>query len=76
MLNNLCTNIIIFLIRCYQKWISPIKPNRISCRFYPTCSQYGILAYQKYGLIQGTKKLIDRLKRCRPDNRESCIDYP
>ncbi|HLR74077.1 MAG TPA: membrane protein insertion efficiency factor YidD [Virgibacillus sp.] len=76
MLNKTFAFICITFIKIYQKFISPIKPKNISCRFYPTCSTYGIIAYEKYGMIKGTKKLYRRLKRCRPDNRESCIDYP
>lgn len=70
------SKILIFGVRFYQKFISPIKPKRIKCRFHPTCSQYAIDAIKKYGAIKGTKKTIDRLKRCNPYNRDSCIDYP
>ncbi|MCK4269442.1 MAG: membrane protein insertion efficiency factor YidD [Methanogenium sp.] len=66
-----------YLIRGYQKKISPILNKRgVKCRFYPTCSDYMILAIQKYGLLKGIKKGINRIRRCRPDNYESCIDYP
>jgi len=66
-----------YLIRCYQIKISPILNKRgVKCRFYPTCSDYMILAIQKYGLLKGIKKGINRIRRCRPDNYESCIDYP
>lgn len=63
-------------IKIYQKYISPIKPKKIKCRFYPTCSQYAILSIQKYGSIQGIKKTVKRLRKCNPHNRDSCIDYP
>jgi len=68
--------IAIFLIKIYQKTISPILRNRIKCRFYPTCSEYAILAINKYGTIKGIAKSIDRLRRCNRYNLESCIDYP
>ncbi|NML01525.1 membrane protein insertion efficiency factor YidD, partial [Staphylococcus capitis] len=32
----------IFLIRLYQTWISPMRLP--SCRFMPTCSQYAVEA--------------------------------
>ncbi|MDQ0254772.1 putative membrane protein insertion efficiency factor [Evansella vedderi] len=64
------------IIRFYQKRISPIKPKRIKCRFYPTCSQYAVLSLKKYGVRKGILKIINRLVRCRPDNYESCIDFP
>ncbi|UCZ54972.1 membrane protein insertion efficiency factor YidD [Bacillus shivajii] len=68
--------ILILLVKCYQTFVSPIKPKRIKCRFHPTCSNYAIESIKKYGAIKGTRKTIDRLLRCRPDNTESCIDYP
>ncbi|MBR4949905.1 MAG: membrane protein insertion efficiency factor YidD [Clostridia bacterium] len=58
--------IIIFLIKLYRKYISPLK--KPCCRFYPTCSQYAIEAYEKYGVLKGTYLTIRRLIRCNPFN--------
>lgn len=68
---------IIYVIRLYQVSLSPIL-NRLGvrCRFYPTCSEYAVLAMRKYGVMIGIKKSYSRLRRCRPDNLDSCIDYP
>ncbi len=52
------------LIRFYQKFISPMKPP--TCRYQPTCSQYGIEAIQYYGIIKGTWLTIKRILRCHP----------
>ena len=58
--------LVILLIRAYQKFISPLLgPN---CRFHPTCSQYFILAVQKYGLLVGGWKGVTRISRCHPWN--------
>jgi len=54
----------IFLIKGYQKIISPVLPP--SCRFYPTCSEYGIEAITKYGVIKGGIKTAWRILRCNP----------
>lgn len=71
------SSIAIFVIRVYQKTLSKLlRRMGVRCRFYPTCSQYAILAIQKHGLHIGLKKTWLRLKRCRPDNLESCMDYP
>ncbi|MBI2448246.1 membrane protein insertion efficiency factor YidD [Candidatus Microgenomates bacterium] len=70
------SKLVIFLIVVYQKTISPLLRRRIQCRFYPTCSDYAILAIEKYGVTMGTRKALNRINRCRPDNFESCIDYP
>jgi putative membrane protein insertion efficiency factor len=55
------------LIRFYQKIISPALPDN-TCRFYPTCSQYGFQAVQKYGAIKGAFMAIYRILRCNPFN--------
>lgn len=56
--------VMIFLIRGYQKWISPLFPP--TCRFYPTCSSYFIQALEKYGAVKGTYLGIRRILRCHP----------
>lgn len=57
---------IIFIIRIYQIFISPLTP--ATCRFYPTCSTYFIQALEKYGLIKGTYLGMRRILRCHPWN--------
>ena len=54
----------IFLIRFYQKCISPLTPP--SCRFTPTCSQYALEAFRKYGPFKGGYLSIKRIFRCHP----------
>lgn len=51
-------------IRFYQRWISPARPP--SCRFFPTCSQYGAEAIGRYGAARGSWLLARRLVRCHP----------
>ncbi|MFR8644648.1 MAG: membrane protein insertion efficiency factor YidD [Monoglobus pectinilyticus] len=48
---------------------------RPTCRFYPTCSQYAIMAVEKYGLIKGLFMAVWRVLRCNPMNKGG-IDYP
>ena len=52
----------IFLIRFYQLCISPLKPP--TCRFTPTCSQYALEAFRKYGPFKGLYLTVRRLLRC------------
>ena len=67
----------IFLIRLYQRFLSPRLSRRgVRCRFHPTCSQYAILALEKHGLRKGSRMAWKRLRRCNPYNTDSCIDYP
>lgn len=51
-------------IRFYQIAISPLKPP--SCRFYPTCSHYGLEAIERFGPIKGGYLTIKRLLKCHP----------
>ena len=57
----------VLLIRCYQKLLSPLLGR--TCRFYPSCSEYFILAVRKYGLLAGSCKGAYRVGRCHPWNR-------
>lgn len=57
-------HVALFLIRFYQKLISPLFPP--SCRFTPTCSQYGYEAIQKYGIFKGGWMTVKRVSRCHP----------
>lgn len=57
-------NVLIGIIRFYQKFISPVKPGK--CRFYPTCSQYTLQAIEKYGAFKGSILGMKRICRCHP----------
>ena len=56
--------IFIYLIKFYQKYISPMKTTK--CPYYPTCSCYGLEAVQKYGAIKGGSLAMWRIIRCNP----------
>lgn len=56
--------LLVGLIRLYQIGISPYLPK--SCRYHPTCSQYGIEALKEYGALKGTWLTIKRISRCHP----------
>lgn len=53
------------MIHLYQKYISPWKSYG-HCKYYPTCSNYAIEAYQKYGFFKGTALTVWRILRCNP----------
>jgi len=52
------------LIKLYQKYISPIKPP--TCRFYPTCSEYSLQSFKRFGFFKGAYLSIVRLSKCHP----------
>ncbi len=55
---------VIYLIRLYQRYISPLKGP--CCIYIPTCSEYAILAIKKYGLVKGGFLAVKRVLRCHP----------
>jgi len=52
------------LIKFYRKYISPLKPP--TCRFTPTCSEYAMIAIDRYGVKKGGWLAIKRVLRCNP----------
>ncbi|WP_205091881.1 membrane protein insertion efficiency factor YidD [Thalassobacillus pellis] len=60
-------HIFIGLIRFYQKFISPLKPP--TCRFFPTCSQYSLEAFRRFGFFRGAYLTVVRIAKCQPFHR-------
>ncbi|WP_153721741.1 MULTISPECIES: membrane protein insertion efficiency factor YidD [Sporosarcina] len=56
--------IFVSIIRFYQRFISPLTPP--SCRFYPTCSHYGVEAIETHGAIKGSWLAVKRILKCHP----------
>ena len=60
-------------IRFYQKTLSldhgflrHLAPSNGRCRYYPTCSEYGYQAVERFGLIKGGLLAFRRVLRCNP----------
>jgi hypothetical protein len=73
------SKIVVWLIKnIWQKRLSEKYKNKyhVMCRFYPTCSEYAVLALNEYGLFKGLSLARLRIKRCTIDNTESCYDLP
>lgn len=74
-------NTILFLIKIYQKTLSPdhgwfkAKHPAGFCRYYPTCSEYSYQVIKKRGLLIGLAKSIWRILRCNPFSRGG-VDLP
>jgi putative membrane protein insertion efficiency factor len=74
---RVANRIAIGLIRLYQKTASKLLRNcGVQCLHYPSCSQYAILAYQRYGCRRATAMAWLRLINCRPFSDRSYLDYP
>ncbi len=64
MKTNYAVYAVTLLIKAYKYLISPILPS--SCRFYPSCSEYALEAFNKYGFFKGLWLTIKRIGRCHP----------
>jgi putative membrane protein insertion efficiency factor len=56
--------LLILIARFWQLGPSRILPP--TCRYAPSCSEYGIQAVRKYGAIKGSWLGFKRLMRCHP----------
>lgn len=65
--------VLLFLIRFYRKYISPGTPP--SCRFIPTCSEYALVAVERFGPAKGSLLAAKRLAKCQPFHRQKTIEY-
>lgn len=63
---------LIWCVHLYQNKAS--DATRLKCVFEPSCSEYMILAVNKYGFFRGVYKGVRRLLRCHPPNGGQ--DYP
>ena len=61
---------LIKIVKLYQR--TPLHSHS-NCRFIPTCSEYMIIALERFGTIDGLKLGIKRILRCHP-NGKSGID--
>ena len=57
-------NIMISLIKIYRKYLSPLKSTK--CPYFPSCSEYGLEAIEKYGALKGGMLALWRILRCNP----------
>lgn len=68
----------------YRRIIKPFKAKKdckkgrvTVCSFYPSCSEYGVLAVRKDGFFKGWYKTINRILRCKTyQHKGSCVNYP
>lgn len=56
--------VFLLLIQFYRLFLSPLKLP--SCRYIPTCSEYAMIAVEKYGPWRGGWMAVKRILRCHP----------
>ena len=66
--------ILIYIIKKYQKYISPIKGTK--CPYFPSCSNYGLEAVEKYGFFKGGIMAAWRIMRCNPFSKGGVDPVP
>lgn len=57
-------NLVIAFLLGYKKVISPLYGD--VCRYYPSCSSYGLQSVQQRGVALGTLFTAWRILRCNP----------
>ncbi|MGC4175375.1 membrane protein insertion efficiency factor YidD [Demequina sp.] len=62
------------LIRGYQLVLSPMTP--ASCKYYPSCSHYGMEAVRVHGAFVGSGLAMWRIARCNPWSVGGVDDVP
>jgi len=56
--------LLVRFLRAYKRWLSPLLGPR--CRFTPTCSEYAMLAIERFGALKGGWLAVRRIARCHP----------
>ena len=67
-------NLAVLLLRAYRAVISPLYGD--VCRYYPSCSRYGLEAVQEHGVVVGGALTAVRICRCHPWAAGGVDDVP
>lgn len=62
------------VIKVYQWTISPLLGPR--CKYYPSCSNYGLEAVRRHGAVTGFVLAAWRVLRCNPWSHGGIDDVP
>lgn len=57
-------HLLIAFVKVWRIVVSPLYGD--VCKFYPTCSAYGLEALQLHGAVKGSWLIVRRLVRCHP----------
>jgi uncharacterized protein len=57
-----------FAFAVYRRVVSPILHSlgRSQCIYLPTCSEYALVAMQRFGVLRGGAMALRRIGRCHP----------
>ncbi|MFI2361470.1 membrane protein insertion efficiency factor YidD [Promicromonospora sp. NPDC019610] len=74
LIGRLPVTLLVGMVRFYQAFISPMSPP--SCKYYPSCSQYALIALRRHGALRGLGLALWRLLRCNPWSLGGVDDVP
>ncbi|KAI7739553.1 hypothetical protein M8C21_014557 [Ambrosia artemisiifolia] len=77
---DLGVKVALSMLRFYKNEISPLLPK--SCRYVPTCSEYSMIAYKKYGVAKGSILTVDQdlipqdglMNQVHQNNKQHCLN--
>jgi putative membrane protein insertion efficiency factor len=57
-----------FAFGVYRRFVSPVLHTlgRSQCIYLPTCSEYALVAMQRFGVLRGGAMALRRIGRCHP----------
>ena len=62
---QLSVKLTIQTIQIYKQNISPILQGKVKCVYQISCSDYAVMAIEKYGFVKGLYLSIGRITHCR-----------
>ena len=65
--NQYSSLICIGIVKIYQSFGRPVIEGRIKCRYVPSCSNYSVSAFQKYGTFKGLILTYERIQSCKDE---------
>jgi putative membrane protein insertion efficiency factor len=71
---HLPTMVLVGAIKVYQAVVSPMTGP--TCRYYPSCSHYALIAIRTHGPMRGTGLALWRILRCNPWSLGGVDDVP
>lgn len=71
---NVPRNVLIGFIRLWRAVLSPLYGP--TCKYYPSCSAYGLDAVRAHGAVRGTALTLWRIARCNPWSDGGIDDVP
>lgn len=74
---RLANRLAIAVICTYQRTLSRrLAQQGFCCTHFPSCSEYGVLAFRKYGFVTAARKTLARVRDCGPELVRPVVDPP